>query len=337
MPPGWDRWIGYEGGLQEQHTRGAFKVNDQGKVARIEAVSGYDTDYFARKAETYIKNREAGKPWFLMVATNAPHVPADATARNDNAYAGHTMPKTPSFNEADVSDKAAVWRNNPQLPEECPPDRARRSGEKLQCVPEADEFWRDRMESLRDVDDMVGGLLAALREEGFAENTYVVFTSDNGFALYQNRVFSKGAPYEPSQRVPFIVRGPAVPDGRVDHRLVANIDLAPTFAQWAGARAPGFVDGRSLVPILNNTEAPWRTRLLFEHRLGDHHFDAIRTDADQVYIEYPLTGETEYYDLTEDPYQLNGQAEKPPPQLEGQLRDLARCAGAGCRAADGGP
>jgi len=337
VPPGWDRWIGYEGGPQEQHARKAFKVNDQGNVARIDAVPGYDTDYFARRAEAYVENRKAGKPWFLVVATNAAHTPADATARNDDSYLGRQMPKTPAFNEADHSDKASIWRNNSKLPKKCPPDGANRSDEKLRCVPEANKLWRDRMESLRDVDDMVGGLLAALRQKGFAKNTYVVFASDNGFALYQNRVFSKGAPYEPSQRIPLIIKGPGVPDGRVDHRLVANIDLAPTFAQWAGARAPTFVDGRSLVPVLSNPETPWRTRLLFENRLGDHDFHVLRTEADQVYIEYPLTGETEYYDLTEDPYQLHGQAERQPPGLNEQLRDLVRCAGASCRVADGGP
>lgn len=337
VPPGWDRWIGYQDGPQEQHEREAFKINDQGKVARIEAGAGFDTDYFARRAETYIENRKAGRPWFLVVATNAPHTPADATARNDDSYLGRTMPKTPAFNEADLSDKAAIWRDNPRLPERCRPHGADGSGDKLECVSEANELWRDRMESLRDVDDMVGGLLAALRERGFAKNTYVVYASDNGFALYQNRVFSKGAPYEPSQRIPLLIRGPGVPGGRVDHRLVANIDLAPTFAHWAGARSPEFVDGRSLVPVLSNPETPWRTRLLFENRLGDHDFDVLRTEADQVYIEYPLTGETEYYDLTEDPYQLEGQAERPPPGLKEKLRDLARCAGASCRMADGGP
>jgi N-acetylglucosamine-6-sulfatase len=337
IPPGWDRWVGYQGGLQQQSVEGAFKVNDQGKVAQVEAVAGYDTDYFARKAETYVRNRKANRPWFLMVATNAPHVPAQASARNDHIYAGRTMPKTPAFNEANLSDKASVWRDNPRLPEECAQHRPKESGEHLRCVPEANEAWRDRMESLRDVDDMVGGLLAVLREEGFAQNTYVVFASDNGFALYQNRVFSKGAPYEPSQKIPLIVRGPGVPSGRVDDRLVANIDLAPTFARWAGARTPDFVDGRSLVPVLNNPDGPWRTRLLFEHRLGSHNYEAVRTDAEQIYIEYPLTGETEYYDLTEDPNQLDGQAEEPPLRLDRQLRDLAHCAGTGCRAADGGP
>jgi N-acetylglucosamine-6-sulfatase len=336
VPPGWDRWVGYEGGPQQQSVEGAFKVNDQGEVARIEVADEHDTDYFARKAEDYVRNREPNRPWFLMVATNAPHVPARASARNENAYAGRTMPKMPSFNEADLSDKAAVWRDNPALPEECPPDgRRKKPGEKLRCVPEADEVWRNRIESLRDVDDMVERLVDTLHKEGFAENTYVILASDNGFALYHNRVFSKGAPYEPSQRIPLVIRGPGVPEGRVDHRLVANIDLAPTFVQWAGARAPDFVDGRSLVPVLTNPKVPWRTRLLFEHRLGSQDFDAVRTSANQVYIEYPLTNETEYYDLDKDPYELDGEAETPPPQLDGHLEDLGRCAGARCRVADG--
>jgi N-acetylglucosamine-6-sulfatase len=331
IPPGWDRWIGYEGGPGEQQQNGAFKVNDQGKIVRIDDEN--DTDYFARRAEDYVRNRKTGNPWFLVVATNAPHQPALAAGRNDGTYAGRTMPTTPAFNEADISDKASVWRDNPLLPDECP--SGYRKEWRLQCTPEAQEVWRDRMESLMDVDDMVGSLITTLHDEDFMRDTYVIFTSDNGFALYSNRIFSKGAPYEPSQRVPFIVRGPGVPEDHVNNRLVANIDLAPTFAQWAGARTPDLVDGRSFVPILGNPDAPWRTRLLFEHRLGNHHFKAVRTSANQVYIEYPLTNETEYYDLTRDPYQLDGKAEEPPPKLKTQLHELANCAGASCRAAEG--
>jgi N-acetylglucosamine-6-sulfatase len=333
VPSGWDRWIGYEGGPGEQSGNGAFKVNDQGKIVRIDPEQ--DTDYFARQAETYIENRKAGNPWFLVVATNTPHMPALASGRNDGSYAGRTMPKTPAFNEADISDKAAIWQENPPLSDECPPGYQNKY--RLQCTQEAEEVWRDRMESLMDVDDMVGSLLTTLREKDFMQNTYIIFTSDNGFALYSNRIFSKGAPYEPSQRVPLIIRGPGVSQGQIDDRLVANIDFAPTFAQWAGARTPDFVDGRSLVPILGNADTQWRTRLLFEHHLGNHDYEAVRTNADQVYIEYPLTDETEYYDLTRDPYQLDGKAEAPPPELEAQLRELAGCAGASCRAADGGP
>lgn len=330
VPPGWDRWIGYQGGPGEQKRDGAFKVNDGGEILRIKGQ--HDTDYFARAAENYIRNRRADRPWFLVVATNAPHLPAEASKRNEGSYAGRTMLKTPGLNEADISDKAAVWRDNRRLADRCP--RGYRSERGVQCLREAEELWRDRMESLQDVDDMVGRLLTALSEKGFAENTYVVFMSDNGFSMYRNRIFSKGAPYERSHRVPFIVRGPGVAEGKVDYRLVANIDLAPTFAQWAEAESPAFVDGRSLVPVLSGPDAPWRTRLLFEHRLGAHVYDAVRTDSDQVYIEYPRTGETEYYNLREDPHQLDGAAEKPPPELKKQLEKLRRCVGAKCREAD---
>ncbi|MEJ7841868.1 MAG: sulfatase [Rubrobacter sp.] len=335
IPPGWDRWVGYEGGPNQQLLDGAFKVNDQGRVDRVDTGTVHDTDYLAREAEAYIKNRNAKNPWFLAVGTNAPHEPADASERNDGTYAGRAMPRGPAFNEADVSDKASPWRDNPRLPKECPRDY--REKPQAQCLREAIEHWRDRMEALQDVDDMVGRLVAALREEGSLENTYIVFSSDNGFAMYDNRVFSKGAPYENSHGVPLIVRGPGVPAGRTDSRLVANVDLAPTFADWAEAETPSFVDGRSLVPVLSDPKAPWRTRLLFEHRLGGNAYDAIRTSSDEVYIEYPRTGETEYYDLTEDPYQLEGEATSPPPELETHLQRLKNCAGAECRKADGEP
>ena len=108
------------------------------------------------------------------------------------------------------------------------------------------------MESLRGIDDLVGRRAAALREEGALKNTYIVFSSDNGFQMYDNRVFSKGASYEDSHGVPLIVRGPVAAAGRTDGRLVANIDLAPTFADWAGPLTPSSVDGRSLVPVLSD-------------------------------------------------------------------------------------
>ena len=335
IPPGWDRWVGYEGGPTAQLLDGAFKVNNQGEVDRVSTGALHDTDYLAREAAAYIRNRSGENPWFLTVGTNAPHEPADASERNDGTYAGEAMPKGPAFNEADVSDKASPWRDNPRLPKECPKDY--REKVQVQCLREAIEHWRDRMESLQDVDDMVGRLVATLREEGALENTYIVFSSDNGFAMYDNRVFSKGVPYENSHGVPLIVRGPGVPAGRTDSRLVANIDLAPTLAEWAGAQTPPFVDGRSLVPVLSDPEAPWRTRLLFEHRLGNNAYDAIRTSSDEVFIKYPRTGETEYYDLKKDPYQLDGKAEAPPQKLKTQLQILKDCAAAECREADGGP
>ena len=335
MPPGWDAWIGYEGGFQEEETYAAFKVNLGGEVVRKDTDKRHETDFLHVRAKNFIEAREIDEPWFLTVATNAPHSPALASDRNDGTYDDSVMPRTPAFNEADVSDKASMWRENPRLKNEPCPNGYRKDFE-FQCLAEVDRVWRDRMESLQDVDDMVEGLVGALRQEGFLDNTYVVFSSDNGYAMYDNRIYSKGAPYERSHKVPLIVRGPGVDAGRTDNHLVANIDLAPTFASWAGADTPAFVDGRDVTPLLADPKAPWRTRLLFEHYLGEQDYDAVRTGGDRVYIEYPCTDETEYYDLTKDPHQLEAKSTSPP-GLEAQLRRLKNCEAAGCHDADGGP
>jgi N-acetylglucosamine-6-sulfatase len=168
----------------------------------------------------------------------------------------------------------------------------------------------------------------------------VVFASDNGFMLYQHRLYSKGFPYEESLGIPFVVRGPRVRQGVVSQELVANIDLAPTIADWAGVQAPKYVDGRSLVPLLEGTSAPWRRYLLFEYFLSGHPFTGVRTAAGESYIEYK-NGEKEYYDLRMDPWQLRSAHTDPQnaerlAQLSRTLSVLKDCQGEGCRTADGG-
>jgi len=111
-------------------------------------------------------------------------------------------------------------------------------------------------------------LVDALRESGELDNTYLVFTSDNGFHLGAHRLTTgKWTAYEEDIRVPLIVRGPGVPEGRTLAHLVLNNDLAPTFADLAGAKTPSFVDGRSLEPLLSTEPTPkeeWRRAFLVE-------------------------------------------------------------------------
>ena len=131
-----------------------------------------------------------------------------------------------------------------------------------------EELHRKRLQSMLAVDDMVGDLLDSLRESGELDNTYVVFTSDNGFHMGQHRLGAgKWTAYEEDIRVPLIVRGPGVPEGKTLPHMVLNNDLAPTFADLAGVDPPDFVDGRSLAPLLDETPTPeedWRQRFLVE-------------------------------------------------------------------------
>ena len=201
------------------------------------------------------------------------------------------MPKPDSFNEADVSDKPRWVRKQPWLD--------------ARGVKQAEEYWRKVQRSLQSVDDLVGEAVASLSATGQLGNTYVVYASDNGYLFHRHRVAEKGAPYEESVGVPFVVRGPGVPAGAVRTQLVANTDWAPTIASWAGVTPPDFVDGRSLAPLLSqDPPEAWRERLLIEFFKGNHAFRGIRTSDGRVYVEYPDTGEKEYYDLGADPNQL---------------------------------
>ena len=332
VPPGWDEWYAFSG---HPH-RNKYAVNENGELKTYSQANKHDTYYLRGKAEAFIRDHaQGGAPWFAVVATHAPHNPNTWAPEFRHSYDRSTMPKPPSYNEADVSDKPTWIRVHPRLDPQCGTAKGNPD-----CNEEMTKTWRARLKSLISVDDMVEDLVRTLEETGQLERTYVVFASDNGFVLFQHRVYSKGAPYEEIQGVPFVVRGPDVRRGIVSQELVANIDLAPTIADWAGIQAPEYVDGRSLVPVLEGTTTSWRRWLLFEHFLHDHPYVGVRTAAGESYIEYE-DGEKEYYDLRVDPWQLRSthadlkNAERLA-TLSATLSDLKGCRGARCRTADGG-
>jgi len=236
--------------------------------------------------------------------------------------------RRPSFNEADVGDKPGWVRSKPPLT----PDQ----------IAQIDELYRKRLRSMLAVDEMLDAIVGALQATGRLENTYIMFTSDNGFELGEHRLdIGKRTAYEGSIRVPLIVRGPGVPAARVIDHLAVNIDLAPTVAELAGAPLPEFVDGRSLVPLLNGgAPADWRRAFLVEYwpEEGDEvsKFQALRTQ-DRLYVEYQ-TGERELYDLVSDPDELESLHASADPgliaQLGARMAELRRCAGGTCRIAE---
>jgi arylsulfatase A-like enzyme len=165
------------------------------------------------------------------------------------------------------------------------------------------------LESIRSLDRDVGRIIGALRDRGVLDNTIVVFASDNGFIWGEHRLLSKTWPYEESIRVPLVIRTPWTTHPVTDDRLVANIDMAPTFADLAGV-TPGLPeDGRSLVPLLRGEHPPWRHDLLIEwegrdvaFRGGPTRYLALHTDR-YVWVEYDSAWR-ELYDLQRDPYEL---------------------------------
>jgi N-acetylglucosamine-6-sulfatase len=288
------------------------------------------TQVFADEAVSFVGQHAGATPYFLFVSPYAPHDPGIHADRYDTLFSDATLPRPPSFNERDVSDKPAWIRDDPRLTAE--------------QIAEAQRLYRDRLRSMKDVDRMVGRLVAALRDTGELSSTYVVFFSDNGYHAGEHRLLMppKRLAYEEDIHMPLIVSGPGVPTGVTRSGIVLNNDLAPTFAEWAQADPLLPVDGRSLVPMLG-TSAPskWRTAFLAEapphEQIGRPAYRAVRTRS-HLYVRYADT-EKELYNLHRDPYELDsyypeaGDALRD--RLRGRLSSLARCTGVECRSAEG--
>ena len=323
VPPGWDAWYGRVGG----NGGSTYDINVNGTIKTFERNTLHDTDYYAKTAERLVRDRSP-EPWFLTVAPSAPHSPFHAAKRHRDMFRNAVLPSMPAFNEADFSDKPSFMRDKPRLGPDGV-DRVRGD-------------WRQRMRSLQSVDDLVGRLYGALRETGQLDNTYIVFTSDNGYALYRNRVNGKGPYYDGAAGVPLVVRGPDVAAGETRDELAANIDLPATFADWAGAGTPNFVEGRSLSPLLpsGGDGAPWRGYMLQEFQGDASEYATVRTAAGELYAERYSTGAREHY-RADDPHQLENDYPDADParisELADRLEALEACSGAGCREADGGP
>ncbi|WP_219975567.1 sulfatase family protein [Rubrobacter xylanophilus] len=327
VPPGWDEWHAVAGNYLSSW------YNDNGHVRYYDPAFYNDTDLVADEALSYLR-RTAGRgaPFFVMLAPRAPHQPAVPPRRYADAFPEADLSRPPSFDERDVSDKPRWVRERPRL-----------GKRKLSFMA---SLHRRRLRSMLAVEDMVGRLVGTLRESGELENTYIFFTSDNGFHMGEHRLpEGKWTAYEEDIRVPLVVRGPGVPEGRELTHLVLNNDLAPTFGQLGGARVPQWVDGRSLVPLLRRGSPPapgdWRSAFLVEaasHRdSGRPGLVAVRTRR-HLYVEYE-SGERELYDLRRDPYQLRNLYRRASGELVRDLRErlkaLEGCRAEGCRVAEG--
>jgi N-acetylglucosamine-6-sulfatase len=348
VPQGWDEWnspINNQG-----YRQFAYSLNENGKiVAYRSSPKDYLTDVIARKATAFIrKAAEKKKPFFLYLAPYAPHEPATPAPRHQNLFPEARAPRTASFDEKDVSTKPEYVRTQPPL--------SRKDLEKL------DRLYRRRIQSLQAVDDLLEQVVESLKETGQLQNTFVVFTSDNGFHLGQHRMLQgKQTAYEEDIHVPLIIRGPGAPARHFVYHLTLETDLAPTFAEWASITPPSFVDGRSIALLLRPHLPPlerWRQAILIEHFPAPEpymsafekiqfqskqtpHITAYKAlrSTDYLYVRYS-SGERELYDLRSDPDELHNIVAKVNPKtieyLSSWLGQLGSCNGSACRAAEDG-
>jgi arylsulfatase A-like enzyme len=355
VPPGWTTWeVPAAGSPYHQFN---YTLNNNGKLEHHGSkASDYLTDVLNLKVRKFIK-APSSKPFFAYVGVYNPHAPATPAPRHRNLFKNVKAPRTPTYNEKDLTGKPTEVRRLPRI-------SAKESAT-------WDALYRNRLRSLQSVDDMIGDLIGSLRDSGKLANTYFVFTSDNGFHIGQHRMPpGKNTAYDEDTRVPFVVRGPGVPAGRTVDALAGNVDVAPTLADLAGVKSPGFVDGRSLVPLMRpGTPKTWRTAYLLEHGHGPGTkpplkppkngvleppellspstrekfylapYEGVRTGR-YVYVEYS-TGERELYDLARDPNEMHNLAlDKSPPTVSllasfaARLKKMRACKGRACDAAE---
>jgi N-acetylglucosamine-6-sulfatase len=330
VPAGWNEWYGSTDPSTYQFYN--YRLNENGRlVVYGTGAANYQADVYNRKSVELVRRLAAGpKPFFLSVAFLAPHsggprdpddpanlgTPSPAP-RHRNAFANQPLPAPPSLNEADVSDKPAAIRNRPVL-----------STARLNAIREG---YQQRLESLLAVDEAVRDLLSALDAARVLDRTYVIFTADNGFFHGEHRVPSgKVLVYEPSVRVPLIIRGPGIPRGATRTNLAANVDLAPTILDIAQARAGRRLDGRTLLPFARDALRRSGRDILLETTT----YSAIRTPR-HVFVQHS-TGEQELYDLVTDPHQLtslhaDARYTAVKNELARRLGTLRTCAGDACR------
>jgi N-acetylglucosamine-6-sulfatase len=347
LNPGWDVWTALTGShLYEGYN---YQVIDQTSAGASSSYVGgqYSTDFISDHAVAFLHSRAGSPaPFFLWLSPTAPHLPLPPAPRHQataKARWARKLPHSPNYNESNISDKSQWLRTSGAV----------RSG----GVSYADGEYSKRMGSLMAVDEMMARIQGVLAAQGQWNNTLVIVTSDNGYNLGAHRLIHKMAPYEESIRIPMAVAGPGVAAGTTS-RIVGLHDIAPTLIELAGGPPALDMDGRSLVPFLQQGDAApiaWRGGLITEYMGGwiDPAYNpggtvgraygldiptyrSLRTDR-YKYIVWQATGEEEVFDLATDPYELTNltrtnktQANALLPSLRAIYQAIGGCAAGSC-------
>ncbi len=315
----------------------------RGKGTGLKEYPGYSTDIITDMSLTWLKERDPEKPFFLMCQYKAPHDRWDNAPRFQDWYREGPLPEPPNLlddYQNRFSHAGTVWSTMERIV----PDRY------LYHIPPEEVAGMDRNEMrsfvyqkfiaqylrcAQAVDDNVGRLLDYLDQNDLAENTVVIYTSDQGVFIGEHGYFDKRFMYEESLRMPFLIRYPKeIPQGMISEELVENTDFAPLFLDYAGAGTPDFMQGQSFRSILRGqTPVNWKQATYYRYWMHMSHFAipahyGIRTKsykliyyygeplgmADTEYVRRWVEGsprikstepEWELFDLVKDPHEMN--------------------------------
>jgi arylsulfatase A-like enzyme len=359
-PTGFDEWIVLPG--QGVYFDPDFLVPEGRK-----RLQGYVTDIITDLALDFLQRAPKDKPFFLMCHHKAPHRSWEPEPKYRELFAQRTIPEPATLRDDYASRTDALHENRQRVFDDLtrrdlklePPAELEgpqrlswldvkpnevdtvMDGKPVKLTGEALNRWKyqrymqDYLACVQSIDDNVGRLLDWLDAHGLRENTIVIYTSDQGFFLGDHGLYDKRFMYEPSIKMPFIVRWPGViKAGSIEDALAINADFAPTFLEAAALSVPKDMQGRSLLPLLKgNAPADWRTSFYYRyyHDPGHHNTRAhygLRTATHKL-IYYWTKDQWELYDLRSDPDELHNLYSDPTQQntvarLKAELYRLKR-------------
>ena len=308
--PGFDRWVSFRGqGHYYPHPNG-FNVDGE-KVPATKYVTDEVTDY----AVDWLSQQPTDEPFLCYVSHKAVHANFTPAERHAGTYADEpvampiTFEDTPE-NYADkprwVQDQRNSWHGVEFAYHTSAADM------------NVKDYYRRYCETLLAVDESIGRLLALLEERGELDETLIVYMGDNGFMFGEHGLIDKRCAYEASMRVPYIAMLPGViPAGETSDKVVANIDMAPTWLAMAGLQTPDHMDGQNIIDaVTGEADAPWRESLLYEY-FWERSFPqtptqhALRTPRYKYIRYYGVWDTDELYDMQADPYETTNLAADP--------------------------
>ncbi|MGH9908168.1 MAG: sulfatase family protein, partial [Pyrinomonadaceae bacterium] len=264
LPAGFDQWIILPGG--------GGPYNDPEMITNNLRVKfrGHADDVVGDQALAFLQQRPKDRPFHLLINFKSPHRNWVPAARFEKMFADIEIPLPRTFND-NFAGRPEALRQTEMAVATMPDFRSRGVSESL--PPEErkkqnfQQLARNYYRTLLSVDENVGRVLDFLDQNNLAKDTLIIFSSDNGFFLGEHGLFDKRLMYEPSIRVPLLIRLPSrIHAGQVNSKeMVLNVDVAPTILELAGISVPAWMQGQSFLPLLEKKDLPWREAFLYEY------------------------------------------------------------------------
>lgn len=294
-----------------------------------EVSQGYFTDIITDKAIEWLENRNSDKPFALFVHHKAPHAPHITPEKYDSLFT-KDLPFPSNFNE-EYNNKNSFLRNdeapysklqnayefdvyNSSSHKNAPPGIKRGTAEYKVWAYQT--LYKGYLRQIANLDDNIGRLVNYINRKGLTENTIIVYTSDNGWFLGQHGLFNKMWMYEESLRVPLIISYPGhIVANKTNANIISSLDFAPTLLDFASAKIPSSMRGKSFRSILEgNQPTNWRTSFYYHYydQFGVPEILGVRTVQYKLiqYIKGDRT-EWEFYNLKNDPFEMENQINHP--------------------------